>query len=87
MCNSTWQTTSPCHSKLETPITISRRFHDALHEAGMKFEAWMFLEYCRQWPSRLVEPERNEWIGINMLYRDGELTDERFKSLYYSKEN
>ena len=84
MSHSTWQITTPCVSKHETPFVINRRSHDQLHEAGLKFEAWMFLEYCRLWPSRLAEPARNEWVGMNLLYRDSELTDALFQQLYYS---
>lgn len=83
----TWQTTSPWHLHNEIPLVIKRRSHDSLHEAGMKFEAWLFLEYCRQYPSRIVDPIPNEWIGLNLLYRDGELTDAFFNSRYYVKPN
>lgn len=86
MSKSTWQTASRCRYREEEPIVLNRRSHDSLHEAGMKFEAWMFLEYCRQWPSRIVQPEANEWIGMNLLYRDTELTDDTFRSHYYTSE-
>ncbi len=79
----TWQTTSPLRSPNDKPIVIRRRSHDALHESGLKFEAWTFLEYCRLFPSRIVDPTPNEWIGLNLLYRDRELTDAFFKSRYY----
>ncbi len=78
-----WQTASPCLSRCDEPLIINRRSHDALHEAGMKFEAWMFLEYCRFWPSRIVEPDAMNGSACFCFPRDGELTDSLFKSLYY----
>lgn len=60
-----------CAKFISTPQTPEWRFA----EAGLKFEARCFLIGCRLFPDRLAVPTRREYIGLNLLDRDGELND------------
>lgn len=44
-------------------------------EAGYKLLARLFLIRSKYQPRAILVPTRAEWIGLNLLERDGEIND------------
>lgn len=54
---------------------MQRSLIERANELGQKLAARVFLSECRR-SQRFLAPSREEWVGINLLVRDDEISND-----------